>query len=505
MPTREDQARVLVQESLNAVLSDDWETVLSDFVEAHIGPERAATWGPVDTSVNDIADFARQVTTPGFYGMRPAVMNTEDPDAAERLIGEGGLLDSANLWNKLQHIEYMAVGMGEYLIRPTVDTTGLIGLRAVAPHWVYAESHPDDPSRPVVIGELRPRFLPRLDSWLWCWDHYSIKFGEESYKVLAAEGKTGKGVVITKGDDLSADFLASEDNPRGDYTGAAYPFRWEGGTGYAYLPYAWYRSLDTMALWGFSHRRGPLRGTLNSGLLSTYAMQSARDATGRAIIAAGLMPMVGEVQDAGQPNQVRSVVVKPGAIMYHQAMEGAQPFVQEIGPGAMLQQISQYASQYSGRIASRFGLNPEAATRKAANPTSAAALAITDTQRREFSAQLEPLFRASDLKLIRMIAALWNAAMAGDASPAMPERGYTITYQAVPKTPDEMEADREQWAWEEERGLLSKIQLYQRQHPGATRDAALAALRQVAADDAELSAVLPPDDDDEPDGGADEG
>ena len=489
MPTAHDEARAQVQRLLYALAVDDWREVLEEYVEQMVGPERAASWGPVDTSVNDLADFAGQVGA--LYTRRPTVLG---PEGTDRLVDVEGLLDAAGWWQKAAHVEYMAIAMGDFLVRPSVNERGQIGFRAVAPQNVYAEADPDDPTRPIKLKELRWRFVEELGEALWCWDCYDIRPGREAYRIEAAESRVfARGARrVVEGEDLSAAVLATPGAPYEPFVGERYPFRRRGGNGFPYIPFVWYRAADTLSLWGHDRRRGPAQGTLNGGLLSTYSLQAARDATGMAVLAWGLEPITGDAQNVGQPNQLRSINLKPGAMMYHRTAEDArQVGVKEVGPGARLESLKTFTDSYHGRGARRFGLKPSTATRASGNPTSAAALRISDEERREFIAGLTPLFRRADQRLIGIVASLWNQNV-GKGEIIFAESGYSVVYAPIPKTPDEKEAEREEVAYLRGNGMLSKVQAFQRFHPGATREAALEALAQVARDEAELAAASEP-------------
>lgn len=479
-PTEADEARVQLVEGMYAVMMDDWDDIAQDWIDRHIGEERAQTWGPPDTSMNDMLDYATQASTPGLYGQQPIILG---PDGSDRLLE---IIDSAGVWTKQQHVQIMSVGMGDYLVRPQVDASGLISVRTVSPHRVYAVPHADDPTRPVAVWELRLRQLGANGPYVWTWDQYDIQTrGEESYRIVAAsevEADTDADrEPIAIGADLTAKFLP--DAPEGGYNGDAYPFRYR--STFPFIPFVWYRSEDVSQMWAYSMRKGGYLGALMTMLTATYTGQAARDATGSAVIVGNLYPLGGSVDNVGQMDQVLTLNVKPGAILYHETKpNGGSPFVKEIGPGANLQTLLQYAQAVSSRNAGRFGLAPSEVTKRSANPSSAAALAIMDEKRREFSKRIEPLYRRSDLKLIRMFAAMYNAARGTQ----YPERGYSIVYQQPPPSPAQREADREQQKHDLELGQTSELQIYIDSHPGISRDEAIRQLARVRADRALIDA-----------------
>jgi hypothetical protein len=92
---------------------------------------------------------------------------------------------------------------------------------------------------------------------------------------------------------------------------------------------------------------------------------------------------------------------------------------------------------------------------------------------------VEPLFRAADLRLVGIAAALLNAAL----GTSYPERGYSVVYYRIPKSPAEQKEEREGQDWEVERGYRSRVEVYQTRNPGTSRADAIAALQRVRADD----------------------
>ena len=122
-----------------------------------------------------------------------------------------------------------------------------------------------------------------------------------------------------------------------------------------------------------------------------------------------------------------------------------------------------------------------------ANPTSAGALAITASAKRQIAAMVAPYFRRCDLIAVRMVAAL--ARIGGVAD--WPEEGWSISYSQIPLSPQEQQAIRDEETHEKELGLVSTVDLWLRRHPGQSRAEAVAHLLRVKAEEAALSAEAP--------------
>lgn len=474
MPTPEDQARAEHQFARWQVLNEDFDDLLADWLAEHIDGDRLEVWGPPDTSVNPLADQARQLTTPGLYGVRPRIVHS-DP-MAEALVGPDGFLDEAGLFTKLQQVQYFAVGLGDFLVRLDVlQRRRRLSVRLVAPHNVYMRADPEEPDRPIELWELRIRWFEERAAWIWTWDVFKLSdpdHGDEpSYKVIAAS----TGEVNLDNEDLSAVYLATPGNEDGDFTGDRYPYRFApttaGELGGPFLPWVVYRAIDTGQLWNQQHRRGAYHGTLNSALNWSYAQHAARDASGSTTFVVGVDPPATGTKSSSRDGDgrgrgsgsVQTFQATPGSAWFLQPTEsGVQPQFHETGPGTNLESVAAYATLYEQKQAVRSGISPADIIRSNANPMSGAALFITDRGRRVFSKQVEPLFRRADTETIAKSGAMLTAARIG----AFPVDGYSVAYHQIPDSPAEELSKREQADWDLEHGATTPIKLVQDRRPG---------------------------------------
>ncbi|MEM6931852.1 MAG: hypothetical protein AAF602_33275, partial [Myxococcota bacterium] len=171
-----------------------------------------------------------------------------------------------------------------------------------------------------------------------------------------------------------------------------------------------------------------------------------------------------------------SKVIEPGTVDYHEAVDGQTPFVHEISASDNLPAIQEFAEAYEMRQAVRFGINPSDMSRMSANPSSAAALMVSNEGKREFSHQVAPVFRRADLELIRNAAVVLRAGAIGD----YPEEGYSIRYHEIPRSPQEVADERDDLAWKQERGLMSQVDVYRQLNPGTSVEVAFQALVDAA-------------------------
>jgi hypothetical protein len=474
-PDAEDERRYKHCWARHKVLEEDWDDVLEEWASIHVGPERLAKWGPLDTSSNFLSNISKQLTTPGHYGERPTPRHPDD--RADPLVKVGGLLDQAGWATKLQRLQYFCTGMGDYLIRASV-TNGKASLRLVPAHMVYDRANPSDPTDIWERWELRLRWHEVVDGdgrYVWAWDQYCIEPGKEpTYRVMA---KLDAGPELT---DLSHVYLKKT----GGLNGTEYPFRHTRGpkAGQLRLPYAKYRSVDSSNVWNWKVGRDDYLASLNIALLHSYALHSARDASGTMVLVAGVKAPGGNVSTVDGTSVV-SLPVTSGSMLFLELDGNHGLQTVEIGPGGQLEPLSTYAHQYEIRAGVRMGLAPADIIKQHANPTSGAALAISERGKRAYSRQTEELYRSSDLDLLELLALLFNL---DDGHLNLPESGYSLTYAKIGATADEEQGERDQLDWEQQKGHKSEVDVYIAKHPGTSPEAAVAELVRVRVDQARL-------------------
>lgn len=481
MPTQEDNVRSLKQAVRFEILSEDFEERLIEWMAFRVDPARLAQWGPPDTSSNVLSDMCRQFSTPGLYGVRPVVFHADA--AADPLIEPGGHLDRAGYWTMMQWVQYLTLGMGDWFVRADATSDGL-SFRLVNPANIWVWATQDRPDKPVILWELRVRAVTVGDQtrWTYAWDQYDLGLFDAdgvmlrapSYRVVEAGGSYN-GKDITN--------LVLSDAPVNGYEGMegkdAYPFV---RNGRPFIPGAFYRAVDSKQTWNHLHKVGATRGTLNAATHWTYAGHCARDASGTAVIASGLVPIMGNQNNIGDPNAIATIQLSPGAILYHEAKPDTQPFVQEVGPGGNLEEVSSFAHAYEAKQLARWGISSDDVQKSSADPASGAAMYISNASKRQYSKQVEPLFRSADLEMLSVCAALLQ--IVGIAS--CPTEGYSISYSEIPRSPAEEQAVLDQIDWDLKHGHISEVQAYMRRHPGTREQDAIAAITKAAVDKARL-------------------
>ena len=72
-----------------------------------------------------------------------------------------------------------------------------------------------------------------------------------------------------------------------------------------------------------------------------------------------------------------------------------------------------------------------------------------------------------------------------------PERGYSITYYRIPKSPQAQRDERDAQDWEVERGFASRVEVYMARNPGISRADSLEALKRIEAENQEITQGAP--------------
>jgi len=474
MPTTQDSERSRLLLPMSRVLAEDWSDVAADYMSEFIAEQRLATWGPPDTSDNVFADICRQLATPGHYGHRPVFRHRNN--SANRLIKPGGLLDQARYASKLQSVEYHAWGLGDMLVHVHAPSSERLVLRPVQPQDVYVEASDDDPSEPVVIWELRRRYVAAAGGTVWAWDRWSIRPDDVHFRVVSAQdAKYDQAAVgIKEGEDITG-LLFGETFQGDDYS-------WRTKDGDPALPWAWYRSADSGNLWQSTVRYGAFKATLGVAVLSTYVMHAARDASGSTVIVHGLEPPSTNARRIGSEDQTRSIHLSPGSMLFLAEREGSKGVgVTTVGPGANLQPLDLFLRAKRQQAAERFGIGDASAVANSSNPMSAQSMLLSHATRREAAEQSEELFRAGDMALLRACSVCLRANGVN-----VPESGYTVQYWRPDPMPQEMKARREQDEWDVANGYRSTVDVYMSRHPGTSREDAIAHLARVQMDQGEI-------------------
>jgi hypothetical protein len=465
-----ESSRITIQglrwQLLNQDYGDDptGEGNIREAIDSFLGQERAALIPRVDFSNNALETAAKQLTTPGLYQQAPMV---EAGPGGERI---AAALADAKYWLWMQRTQFLAAGMGDAFLH-FVLVNGRLEIREVRPHACFVECSPENASKVLKFRELRQRDLSSQGMGVrWCYDVYDLQ--APAFWIETAEANP---VRVTNVIGLPAEGVS----------GDAYQWRIDGK---AVLPYIHYTTTISSSYWHYNERRGLTRSTLRAMAFDTMAGQSAMDASHSTAIALNVTLPGGPTQGGDGSGTggigISRIAILPGSLMSLSVEHETTPAsIHQLRPAADLVQLRMWAQGEEARLLTRLGLSADDVKSAADNPTSADALMIKRDAKQRVSDRMEPFFRDTDLQAL----ALAGAMLGG------PTTGYTISYYRAPISPDEREAEARADQAELDLGVISRVQLYMRRHPGITRQQATAALKQIQADEAALEVTEPPD------------
>lgn len=473
-PWTYEQDRIDAVSARDELLRDAHEETLHAFLEKVWGPKKRAVVGLLDTSWNPLRTWAQQMSTPGLYSVRPT---TRGPEGTDGLVGEKGLLDRARWAPTMQHVEYQTRGLGDMFVRPVVRN-GKVGLVQVKPWAVHVETDPADPSRATELWE-RCLYRDQERRWAWVYEVWDVSDPENpSWRVLSADqvGRDGQLLPVAN--------LYYPDTPAEGLVGDAYTWRFSDGE--PHVPHVHFRSKILPGYWSWETMRGLHRGTFQCARLSNGLLYAADMASHRAVLLTNCIPVGSERVNIGTAGTVSTQEILPGSMVPLMALDASNNTmaVTEVGPGMDVASQWSVVRSYTLSMLASHGLRESDVVRAEANPTSAAALIVSDASRREAQRQLAPLFEESDRELIRKIAALARVHGLG----TYPDEDiYDVSYSLISKTSDELQAEREEEDFELQHGLTSTVALYMKRK-GVDRPTAIRELKRVQADEAELMA-----------------
>ena len=446
-----------------------WDKDLERRLEKYLDPQRRAAWGAPDLSSNVFKSITTQLAC--LFDRVPTVEH-QDP-RAELLISPAGALTSAGLWPKMAHFQAKCLGLREYALRIGYDSRFGLQFRLVAPHEMVAHALPEDPETPVVVEELRLREHPERGT-SWYWDCLDVSDPQNPIFKICEAHSDGK-----KGADFTFDFTGKT-----TLSGDAYPYRRADGS--PVLPYVLFHAESTGKLWDAYTWREVVEGSLSSALLMSFFTHAARQASWPQRWAVGVRVPGAEILDMEGAGRRARVPVDPTSLLLFENDSEGQPMIGQFQPGADISVMLESIIQYEHRVASWCGISAASLQREQAGTArSGYALSLTNAGKRESQRKYTAQFRAGMLSVIEKSAAILNSAEGFE----LPEKGYSIRFESIPKTPDETKAEHEKALALIEAGLMDKVSAYQALNPGVTREGAMMALDEIRRLNAQYSGI----------------
>lgn len=471
-----------------AIMHEECEQNAVDWMKQQVGADRLASWGNPDTAFLALAQIARQLSTPGLYESPPIISGADEQ--AAKLGDPDGPLKESGCWALQQHVQYLAVGMGDCIVADELTASGL-GHRIVPPHDVIMHGHPERPEEPVFYRELRLRYDAGADRWVWTWDEYDVRDpANPRFRVVVCEG-SGESAGEVDATNLWIT-LDGKPAPAAGLTGAAYRWRDPERGGEPFIPRTVYRSTSTGRIWNVHHMRTVVIGTLQGVMYQTFTGRAALDAAGSSVVGVDVEPQFSGIRTEradGTGEVLRTMALTPGSMSFLRSAEGAKnPHMQVIGPGQNLGALSGFATGYGAQLAMAWGLNPGDLLRTSKDPTSGAALAISESGRLRYSRRFALHAERADCERLRKIACILRANPATGYTGAT--SGWKIQYPGLELAPGEAQAERDDIEWQEAHGYMSPVEAYQRLHPGVGADAARESIINARVEAASIAAEV---------------
>lgn len=406
-----------------------------------LGTTRARAVRLVDMTANPAWYVCSQLAA--LYRELPEVL---PPDGAEETAF--ALLESG-WWQLAARNQRDTIAFNDQLVRVDLDEeTGAPSFRLVPPDLFEVDVHPLRPSQPLAVREWIPD-PDDTDKWVML----STDPRTRTYQALAADRKT----------DVTERVLGQPG--RASFSGEAYPWVIDGQ---AVLPYVAYHSAVT----GFGldpyTGREVFEGALQLGVYYSFFGHALRQASWAQRWALGAEPMGGDVDEAGRR---RDVVADPASVVMLRQIEdatGAQvgQWGAPVDPDRLYAAISRYEQRLVEMALSTVGVS-----RRESDVRSAMSLAVSREAQREAQRAYEPVFRRSDLQLLRLVAGLRGE----------PTEGWTIRYRSLPRDHQELDAELDRWLKQLDAGLVDRVTVYRQLHPGVEEAEAQAALARIDA------------------------
>ena len=475
LPSRQDTARAEHTSLRRRMLEGTWEADLEDELYRHLPSDRREAWGAADMSSNPFEQVTRQLSV--LYHETPHIHVEGDSDIS-LLTGRKGLLTTSGLWPLMQRVQQLTLGLRECFLRiDFVNPKDIIAgevpkvfYRVVTPDFVYCESSEDAPDIPLYYQETRLR-ENKEGELIWVADIFSIKDPDNPYYEMRALKSDG-----TLGNDVSEEFMGRA------FRGNDYPFR--DSRNRPFLPLVLYHAAKTGKLWNAYDSSSLVYGSLTSAVLFSMWTHIVKDASWPQRYIAGLQLAGLSNMDNDNIARRAAVTTDPSSILVFMQDQDStsQPLVGQFQAGANPRELLESVSSYEYRVAVSGGISPSELTRTSSDPRSGFSLSVSRQGQREASRAYAPLFRYADEELIQKTASLSNRFF----GTSLPEEGYYVSYQALPLSPEETRALREDIVQKLSAGLISPLEAIRMLHPDLDEAAAREKLLKIRRERAEF-------------------
>ena len=453
------------------LLEGVWQTDLEQRMREQVGTQRADAWGEPSLALNVFSNTVRELSV--LYDSPYQIthsMQQIDTAAISTLMRMGGI------FGMMPEVQRMTLGLREQFIRPHVNSKGQLRFRSVTPDMVLAASTVDVPDSPVEIQEFRLRRIEGAAEPVWTVDYLSIADPEApiySVHVAGSDGRLGR--------DITLEILGKL------CSGDAYPYRRkvrDGETmGRAVLPYILYHAKGSKdRLFDPYYWHELVDASLDIAVGHQFVLHVFRESSWPQRYIVNLE--VGGASLVEHPNGSRSeIVTDPSTVLQLVSTNDGdsesypQPLVGQWKPGADIAILESTLANMVARVATDAGIPPSDIQRLGGTARSGAAISLTNKGKRDQQRKFQPVFREPDERLIGLCAVLLNSATGSKFA----EGGYTVIYQQLPLSPEELKARREEVFEMLDRALITPVDAYIELHPGTPKEVARAKIDEARA------------------------
>ena len=446
-PDNETQLRVETSALRRRMLEGSWGPDLERYLQSQIDLSRRATWGTIDQSSNVFAHSCKALAV--LYSEKPLVgVPRESREQAEPYLQHDGALDRSNFFSIMQSVQYKTIGIREMFLRVDVSDSKELLFRPVTPDMVYASAPAGDPLKPNVIYEYRLRQNMQTKKMFWTADVYDLRDEDNpKYQVQKVD------MDGTFTEDLSDIFLG------GNMDGPNYPYR--DSQGKAFLPWVVYHASMTGKLFNPYELSSVVSGSLQASCYYCFLKHLFLDSAWPQRYVSNLQLAGLSTYGTGEQTQRMSISADPSSILCFvpDPDNQSQPMIGQFEAG--LKEPNQMISAitvYERRLSSMMGIDPASVTKVSSDPRSGYSIAMSQASTRDAQRRFSEVFRVGDVQSIVLGAKISNRFL-GTNYPEEPV--YNIQYVAVPMSPEELKAQREDIIQKMEKGLIGHVEAIQ--------------------------------------------
>lgn len=472
-----EAARVRETRRRRRLLEGTWDEDLEHRLVMQFGPQGRAIKGPRTKAKNLFRSVPEQLAV--LYNEVPHATHAE-LDEDNPLLGPGGFVREAGLWQLMRHVQTYTLGCRETLVRVGWSARAeRLTFTHVTADQVIAEAPPDDPGRPWMIQQLRFYDVPDMGG-RWCWEAFDIRDLEEPRYQIFVWG-TGKH---DRGEDVTARLVDDA---------ADYPWRYADDR--PFLPFALYHAERPSGLWDPHKWCELVDGALDLAVAATHFQHLLL--RGSYSLKYALNAFVAGTRSKETAAGQRSAIPTDPTSLLHlegDAPPGQQASIGEWGPPTSLVEYIEALQAYERMISNVAGVDASHILKESSDAWSGAALTISRDGKREAQRVYGPQFQVVDEELLGKAAAICNVQTGSD----LPEDGYRVQHKSLPLSGKELRELREHHSQMIAEGRMSTIDALQAEHPGMTRTEAVLMLQRIAEDQLlvrRLEAATQPGDD----------